>query len=538
MSAEPTENIDARRASGPPGSPSRPETSVNRHIRWGSLAAAVLLAGAGMAAFEWFKQILFPHLTLRASQIMTICMGSFAAGLSAHYVVRKYAQLLAMHDEAERRLALERNLLRTVSDTIPDCIFVKDTEGRIVLANKAFAKLHGTESTADLLGKSVFDLFPKDIAVAFEAEDKRIMDGEPMIDYEHSTMHGKEETRTWRLTTKVRLIDKSGKVGGVVVVVRDITRRKQAEAELRLARKMEAVGGLAAGIAHEINTPIQFIGDNTRFLQDAFRDSLELFERFEEVCREAQTGTVNEDLFEEVRTVRKKIDWDYVRREIPKALDQMVEGIGRVATIVRAMKEFSHVDRSSEKTPADLNKALESTLVVARNELKYVADVEVDYGELPLVVCHLGDLNQVFLNLLINAAHAIADAVKGTDKRGRIGVRTKLDGEWVEVAISDSGTGVPEAIREKVFDPFFTTKEVGKGTGQGLALARSIVVGKHGGVLTFDTETGNGTTFYVRLPVNGTAKPREAVTAIRAGEGSTGGPLPIVATTAAALEKV
>jgi PAS domain S-box-containing protein len=538
MSVDPTENIDARRASGRPGSPSRPETPVDRHIRWGSLAAAVLLAGAGMAAFEWFKQILFPHLTLRASEIMTICMGSFAAGLSAHFVVRRYALLLGMHEEAKRRLAVERNLLRTVSDTIPDSIFVKDTEGRIVLANKAFAKLHGTESTTDLLGKSVFDLFPKDIAVAFEAEDKRIMDGEPMIDYEHSTMHGKEETRTWRLTTKVRLIDKSGKVGGVVVVVRDITRRKQAEAELRLARKMEAVGGLAAGIAHEINTPIQFIGDNTRFLQDAFRDALELFESFEEVCREAQTGAVKADLLQEVRAVREKIDWDYVRREIPKALDQMVEGLGRVATIVRAMKEFSHVDRSAEKTPADLNKALESTLVVARNELKYVADVEVDYGELPLVVCHLGDLNQVFLNLLINAAHAIADAVKGTDQRGRIGVRTKLDGEWVEVAISDSGTGIPEAIREKVFDPFFTTKEVGKGTGQGLALARSIVVGKHGGVLTFDTENGSGTTFYVRLPVNETAKPQEAVAAIRRGEGSAAEAPPMVATTSAALETV
>jgi len=450
-------------------------------------------------------------LTLRTSQIMTICMGSFAAGLGAHYVMRKYAELLAMHDEVERRLALERNLLRTVSDTIPDCIFVKDTEGRIVLANKAFAKLHGTESPTDLLGKSVFDLFPRDIAVVFEAEDRRIMDGEPMIDYEHSTMHGREETRTWRLTTKVRLIDASGKVGGVVVVIRDITRRKQAEAELRLARKMEAVGGLAAGIAHEINTPIQFIGDNTRFLQDAFRDALELFEKFEEVCREAQTGPVKADLLEEVRGVREKIDWDYLRREIPRALDQMVDGIGRVAAIVRAMKEFSHVDRSAEKTPADLNKALESTLVVARNELKYVADVEVDYGELPLVVCHLGDLNQVFLNLLINAAHAIGDVVKGTEKRGKIGVRTRQEAEWAEISVSDTGTGIPDSVAGKVFDPFFTTKQVGKGTGQGLTLARAIVVEKHGGTLTFETAMGKGTTFFVRLPVNGIPEPQEAV---------------------------
>jgi two-component system NtrC family sensor kinase len=511
MSPNSMKNVDAVRALGSSGSPGRTEDLVDRHIRWESLAMIVLLAIVGMAAFGWLEQILFPHLTLRASQITAICMGSFAAGLSAHFVMRKHAELLAMHDETEKRLALEHNLLRTVSDTIPDCIFVKDTEGRIVLANKAFAKLHGMALPSGLLGKTVFELFPKDIAVAFEAEDKRIMDGEPMIDYEHSTVHGDGEARTWRLTTKVRLIDASGKVGGVVVVIRDVTRRKQAEAELLLARKMEAVGGLAAGIAHEINTPIQFVGDNARFLQDAFRDTLQLVGRFEEVCRQAQKGAVKADLLEEVRTVQKDIEWEYMRSEIPKALDQMLDGIGRVASIVRAMKEFSHVDRSAEKTAADLNKALESTLVVARNELKYVADVEVDYGELPLVMCHLGDLNQVFLNLLINAAHAIADVVRGTDKKGRIGVRTRQDGKWVEVAISDSGTGVPEAIRQKVFDPFFTTKEVGKGTGQGLALARSIVVGKHGGVLTFDTETGNGTTFYVRLPVNGTPEPREAL---------------------------
>lgn len=158
---------------------------------------------------------------------------------------------------------------------------------------------------------------------------------------------------------------------------------------------------------------------------------------------------------------------------------------------------------------ADLNHALDSTLIVARNELKYVAEVECDYGPLPPVVCNLGDLNQVFLNLLINAAHAIADVVKKTGEKGRIKVRTRQEGTWVELSISDTGTGIPREIREKVFDPFFTTKEVGKGTGQGLAIARSIVVTKHGGTLTFHTEAGRGTTFYVRLPVNGKLAPQE-----------------------------
>jgi len=176
------------------------------------------------------------------------------------------------------------------------------------------------------------------------------------------------------------------------------------------------------------------------------------------------------------------------------------------------MKEFSHVDRSNEKAPGDINRALESTLVVARNELKYVADIETEFGELPPVLCHLGDLNQVFLNLLVNAAHAVEDVVKRTNSKGKIRVTTRKDGDFVEAAISDTGTGIPEEARDKIFDPFFTTKVVGKGTGQGLALARAIVVEKHGGTLTFVTEVGIGTTFFVRLPLLGARVPEEVLT--------------------------
>ncbi|MGA7852078.1 MAG: ATP-binding protein [Candidatus Acidiferrales bacterium] len=171
------------------------------------------------------------------------------------------------------------------------------------------------------------------------------------------------------------------------------------------------------------------------------------------------------------------------------------------------------MDHSSEKAPADLNKAIESTLIVARNEVKYVADVETDFGPLPHIHCHLGDLNQVFLNLFVNAAHAIGDVVKNTGEKGRITVRTWQDGDYVVVSVADTGTGIPERVRAKVFDPFFTTKEVGKGTGQGLALARAIVVDKHGGTLSFETKMGEGTTFLVRLPANSVpASPEVVVT--------------------------
>ncbi len=301
------------------------------------------------------------------------------------------------------------------------------------------------------------------------------------------------------------------KITGAVVCFNDITERRRMEVELRHAQKLEAVGSLAAGIAHEINTPIQFVGDNTRFLENAFRDLAQLLACYQRLYEHALQGTVSAGLLHEVKAGREKADWDYLQAEVPKAIDQALDGINRVAHIVRAMKDFSHVDRRAEKAAADINKAIESTLIVARNELKYVADVQTDFGAIPPVICHLGDVNQVFLNLFINAAHAIGDVVKDSTHKGRITVRTRQIDDWVEISIADTGTGIPEAIRTKVFDPFFTTKSVGRGTGQGLALARAIVVEKHGGTLTFDTELGKGTTFYVRLPLTGALEPREAV---------------------------
>jgi two-component system, NtrC family, sensor kinase len=194
-------------------------------------------------------------------------------------------------------------------------------------------------------------------------------------------------------------------------------------------------------------------------------------------------------------------------------MEHALDGVQRVATIVRAMKEFAHIDRNAQQSTIDLNRAIESTLVVASNEFKYVAEVKTDFGALPAVICHLGDLNQVFLNLFVNAAHAIGEASEDGKTKGLITVRTYCDGDDVVVAISDTGRGIPESIRGKVFDPFFTTKEVGKGTGQGLALARTIVAERHGGTLTFESQVGKGTTFYVRLPIRGVTELQEAVPA-------------------------
>ncbi len=209
------------------------------------------------------------------------------------------------------------------------------------------------------------------------------------------------------------------------------------------------------------------------------------------------------ELADEVKASREAADLEYLAGEIPKAMEQSLDGVERVATIVRAMKAFAHPG-SNEKMPADLNKALSDALIVANNELKYVANVVTDFVELPPVWCNLGDLNQVFLNLLVNAAHAISDVVKKSGGKGEIRVKTRCDNNEVIVSVSDSGCGIPPAIQPRVFDPFFTTKEVGKGTGQGLAIARNIVVERHGGRIAFEPNLPQGTTFLVWLPIGGT----------------------------------
>lgn len=287
---------------------------------------------------------------------------------------------------------------------------------------------------------------------------------------------------------------------------REMEDRKRMEVELRHAQKIEAVGMLAAGIAHEINTPIQFVGDSTAFLGESFGDLFALVDRYRSAYSGLPAGE-KEALSAALAEAEAAADLEYLQEEIPKAVARTREGVGRVAAIVQAMKEFGHPS-GAEKRPADLNAALKNTLIVARNEYKYLADVQLDLGPIPPVPCHIGDLNQVFLNLVVNAAHAVGDVVASSGRRGLIRVRTHDEDEHVVVSVEDSGGGIPPEIRQRVFDPFFTTKEVGRGTGQGLAISHAIVVDKHGGTLSFDTVEGEGTTFLVRLP-KGTESPPE-----------------------------
>ncbi len=242
------------------------------------------------------------------------------------------------------------------------------------------------------------------------------------------------------------------------------------------------------------------MGDNTRFLQDAFTDLVTLLDDYEAALEGVRAGTPDEATIARTLATSQRVDLPYLRGEIPLAIDQSLDGIDRVAKIVRAMKEFSHPG-TSEMTPVNLNEAITSTLTVARNEWKYVAEVETELDmELPRVPCLPGEFNQVILNIIINASHALAEKFKDGEK-GRIRVCTRAVEGWAEVEISDNGPGVPLEIQSRVFDPFFTTKEVGKGTGQGLAIARSVITNKHGGTLTLRSTPGEGATLTIRLPL-------------------------------------
>lgn len=298
------------------------------------------------------------------------------------------------------------------------------------------------------------------------------------------------------------MFDQPGQITGYILLGGDITQRMIFDNRLMQAQKLESIGQLAAGIAHEINTPIQYIGDNTAFLQTSFSTLLKLLKAYDAFLDAVRQGVYDKGRFRQLIALRSAIEADYLYDEVPLAIAQTLEGINRVAEIVGAMKAFSHPG-VKEKTLLDLNQAIENTLTVTRNEWKYVASVETDFqADLPKVICLPGEINQVLLNILVNAAQAIRLATDtGQIDKGVIHVQTRLDAGWVEVRIRDNGPGIPEKIRSRIFEPFFTTKEVGKGTGQGLTIAYDVVERKHGGELYFETETGRGATFVIRLPL-------------------------------------
>jgi|CXWL01.1.fsa_nt_gi PAS domain S-box-containing protein len=419
------------------------------------------------------------------------------AGHVAQFLARTQAEETArlVKDKAEQSAKEQRRILSAVR-----AFFIElNNEGLV---------LQWTPAAEDLLGISVLSAIgsPFDsLSIKWEwevltreiSQARRLMQ-EMVVD----KLRLKMSDGTERLLRVSILPVFSDQGPSVVLMGEDQTEWLRLEHERLHGQKLESIGQLAAGIAHEINTPIQFIGDNLRFLSDGFTDLDAVLHRYKAVLTSEQVERCVPDLIERCRAEERRVDIPYLTDEIPKAIAQSTEGIQRVAKIVRAMKEFAHPG-GEEKVLVNLNGAIESTVTVSRNEWKYVADLRTDLApNLPMVPCLLGQFNQAILNMIVNAAHAIGDVVKDTGKKGLITISSRQVGDNAEIRIADTGTGIPDEIRHKIFDPFFTTKNVGKGTGQGLAIARSIVVNKHQGSIDVESHVGKGTVFIIHLPLS------------------------------------
>ena len=406
---------------------------------------------------------------------------------------------------------LSRSRLGIVVEHSPDALMLAGETGHIRIVNPAAAVLLKS-TAAELVNRDIWSLLhPDDMAAMLDTPTHTPPAAQPC------RIRG-SATGEWTETEAlIEYVSEHDGTRSMVFTARDVSERRRLELELRHAQKLESVGRLASGIAHEINTPIQFVGDNVRFLDGAFADLTRLYAAYGELLTTARAAQSSSDAVRNVQAAADDIDIDFVLHEVPLAISQTLDGINQVADIVRAMKAFGHPG-TDKKARADLNQAIGHTLMVANNEIKLVADVETELGALPLVYCHISDINQVVLNLVVNAAHAIGSADRG---RGTLRIVTRLDGAFAVIEVTDTGVGVPPEIADMLFDPFFTTKDVGVGTGQGLALVRNLVTDRHAGTITFTSEVGTGTTFTVRLPVDGNDKSlRQAPDELPAGAGS------------------
>ncbi len=420
------------------------------------------------------------------------------AGTAIHRVVF-LTDVTENRAQAERlRRALIENHM--ILDSITSILIVVDGDLRIRTWNHHAEKVTGCSAEA-VKGRRVEGLGLDFMSGPMRGSIEESLRDRVSRRIDDLTFHKTEDETRYLAFTIAPILSREGVLHGCLLVGRDLTQMRTMQDQLTQAQKLESIGQLAAGIAHEINTPTQFVSDNTRFVQTSFRELEELLTACRGIGAETADAVASGSV-EALRAIVRKTDLDFLVAEIPKALEDNLAGLGRVAKIVGAMKQFSHMGTGSKEL-VDLNSAIQNTCTVARNEWKYVAEIVFDFqADLPQVPCLPAEMAQVFLNIVVNAAHAMqgpGDTAPVT--KGRIGISTRASSGWVEIRISDTGSGIPESIRRRIYDPFFTTKGVGKGTGQGLAIARSIVVDRHGGTIGCESEVGKGTTFVLRLPL-------------------------------------
>lgn len=402
-----------------------------------------------------------------------------------------------LKSEIARRMHLIRDL-ETIQNSISAILIAVDENGEVTQWSNAAEKAFGLNSR-DTVG-TIFQNLPLpwdwDIVRASVAECVTAQGVSRAGNVGYVNADGQQSIL---MLTVSPIHDASRGQAGYLILGEDVTEIITLEAQLSQAAKMEAIGQLAAGIAHEINTPTQYVSDSATFLREVYNDLAPIFDTITNLCASEDPLTANE--VRKLRQVLRDTELEFMRREIPPTFERIETGIDKISSIVRAMNRFAYFG-NDEKRMTDINELLDNALTISQNEWKYVANLTKDFDhDIGCVMCSPGDISQVFLNVIINAAHAVEEKVRGTAEKGTITVSTRMSGHCAEVRISDTGGGIPEHLKDKIFNLFFTTKKIGKGTGQGLAIAYNTIVTKHGGEITFESGPGKGTTFIIRIPM-------------------------------------
>ena len=454
-----------------------------------AFAVPIACDGQVFAVLEFFSTASRPEERTLVELLLTAGYQLGADELRARALVRA--------ERAEAGARLDRSRFEAVAENVPGFIVMVDRSGSIQFINRVLAHRRRDEVIGSHWTKQVpsadHPAIAAKLAVLFET-------GAPQ---RHDLTVFGPDSRELFLSVHMGAMREDGQIVGAVMSLQDMTELRRTQAEFAAAQRWVSVGTLAAGMAHEINTPIQFVSDNIHFIGDATRHLLTLTQKLgllpELVGAGAPPALLQEAAVSALRA-SKAARREFLEREVPKAVACCIDGVDRVSSIVRSLAELAQ-PASVEKEPADINRLIERVLVVVQNEYQAVANLETSLGDLPPVRCHPHELSQVFLNLITNAAHAIGDVVKDGGALGTLSIRTWCDTDHATIAVEDTGTGIPEAIRPRIFDPFFTTKGVGQGKGQGLSHAWAVVQHHHQGTLTFESSVGKGTTFFVRLPI-------------------------------------
>lgn len=411
--------------------------------------------------------------------------------------------------ENQKKLEISKQKIQNILDHASDAIISISDTFNIILFNKKAEKLFGYKAD-EMLNQDINLLLPKSKRFDHHEKIKLFVESQmPNLLSENRTSFiglakdGREfpvEISISKMTTDQKII--------LTAVVRDISKRieneekqKYLQDQLFQAQKLESIGTLAAGIAHEINTPVQFINDNLIFLNKTIKKFLDFNL---ELNQSIENGS-NDLLKNKIQKMEQQYKFDYLKKEIPLSIDQSIEGVQRVSNIVKAMKDFSYQGSKQDKEKANINQAIESTVIITKNEWKYIADIDLKLDQsIPEVLCFIGDLKQVILNMIVNAAQAIAEKKEreNVSDKGHITIETKLKNDLIQILIQDDGGGIPSENIQKIFDPFFTTKPLGKGTGQGLAISYHIIKEKHQGTIQVQSEMNIGTSFIIEFPVN------------------------------------